>query len=102
MTKRKRQRRQSTLTGSELDWLGLEVPPGVHINKFDQLELESPHPCPGAFDRLDGILDRAAGIAPEERIAELRADVARRRRAFERNHPTYVCPFGERPCPHRK
>lgn len=81
--RRSRRRTSARLTPAELQWLTGQEQPGA--NPFELLLLKY-LTGPSRFARAEGILERAAGIVPEERIAELREIIARLRAEHRRTY----------------
>jgi hypothetical protein len=76
-----RQRRSETISPAEMEWL--TGAPQEGANRFELLELKYLTTL-DRMDRAAAVLDRAAGVVPAERIAELRAMVDARRAEHRR------------------
>ena len=87
-SRRTRSRRAAKLTGAELQWLTGAPQPSA--NRFELISLESPTK-PHDHDRIDELLARAGGVVTPERLTELKAENAKRRKSYGDRYPLATC-----------
>ena len=85
---RRRQRRKSGFSPAELQFLTGDPQPKA--NRFELISLESPTK-PHDHDRIDELLARAGGVVTPERLTELKAENAKRRKSYGDRYPLATC-----------